>query len=131
MAALRAFGAQIERGVLIRPRVRVHAPDRLRIGADSWIGENVTVANSEGDVRIGSNVVLSQSASLITHAATGEPMVIDDGAWIALRATVVGPVHIGRRAVIGAAATAEHNVAPGSVVLSPTTIRVDSLTQRP
>ncbi|WP_257865661.1 acetyltransferase [Gordonia jinghuaiqii] len=95
-------------------------PGRLVIGADSWIGEAVTLDNA-GPIRIGADVVVSQSATLRSPAGTGE-LVVDDGAWITLRATVTGPVTIGRGAVVGAAAEVRGDVAPRTVVVSTTVI---------
>ena len=117
LAVLRVFGAQIGRGVLMRPRVRVTSPARLAIGEDSWIGEGVTL-DSAGSIRLGSNVVVSQAAVLRCPADAHRELVVDDGAWIALRARVTGPVTIGRRAVVGAAAVVSRDVAPGTVVVS-------------
>ncbi len=117
LAVLRVFGAQIGRGVLMRPRVRVTSPARLAIGEDSWIGEGVTL-DGAGSIRIGANVVLSQAAVLRCPADAHGELVVDDGAWIALRARVTGPVTIGRRAVVGAAAVVARDVAPGTVVMS-------------
>lgn len=117
LAVLRVFGAQIGRGVLMRSRVRVTSPARLAIGEDSWIGEGVTL-DGAGSIRIGANVVLSQAAVLRCPADAHGELVVDDGAWIALRARVTGPVTVGRRAVVGAAAVVARDVAPGTVVMS-------------
>jgi len=117
LAVLRVFGAQIGRGVLMRPRVRVTSPARLAVGEDSWIGEGVTL-DGAGSIRIGANVVLSQAAVLRCPADAHGELVVEDGAWIALRARVTGPVTIGRRAVVGAAAVVSRDVAPGTVVVS-------------
>ncbi|MCX2755494.1 acetyltransferase [Gordonia sp. 4N] len=117
LAVLRVFGAQIGRGVLMRPRVRVISPARLAIGEDSWIGEGVTL-DGAGSIRIGANVVVSQAAVLRCPADAPGELVVEDGAWIALRAQVTGPVTIGRRAVVGAAAVVSRDVAPGTVVVS-------------
>ncbi|KSU53931.1 acetyltransferase [Gordonia sp. SGD-V-85] len=117
LAVLRVFGAQIGRGVLMRPRVRVTSPARLAIGEDSWIGEGVTL-DGAGSIRIGANVVLSQAAVLRCPADAHGELVVEDGAWIALRARVTGPVTIGRRAVVGAAAVVSRDVAPATVVVS-------------
>ncbi|MCH5645472.1 hypothetical protein MKW15_22840 [Gordonia sp. ABSL49_1] len=54
------------------------------------------------------------------------PLDIHDGAWIALRASVIGPCIIGRRAVVGAAAVVTSDVAPGEVVSSPNVVTVAS-----
>ncbi|MGB3698586.1 MAG: acetyltransferase [Gordonia sp. (in: high G+C Gram-positive bacteria)] len=129
VGVLRLFGADIGRGVLIRPRVRIRAPRRLSVGTDSWIGEAVELDCRRAPIVIGSDVVLSQAARLI--AAQPGPLIVDDGAWIALRATVTGSVRVGRRAVVGAGARIDREVAPHALVRSPAAIAAPSLTQRP
>jgi putative colanic acid biosynthesis acetyltransferase WcaF len=110
----------------MRHRVRIKEPWNLRVGADSWIGEDVRVDNS-GPTEIGANVVLSQSAQLACPSGGGTaPLRVEDGAWIALRAEVLGPCTIGRRAVVGAAATVSSDVAEGQVVKSPNVVTVAS-----
>jgi putative colanic acid biosynthesis acetyltransferase WcaF len=113
--------------VLIRHDVRIHWPWKLSVGSDSWIGERAWILNLE-PVTIGSNVCISQEAMLCTgshdrHSATFEfdnaPIVVGDGAWIALRATVLRGVTIGAGAVIGASALVVDDVAPNAVVVAP------------
>jgi putative colanic acid biosynthesis acetyltransferase WcaF len=127
VAILRAFGATIAHGVLIRHDVRIHWPWKLTIGADSWIGERAWILNLE-PVVIGANVCVSQEALLCTgshdHRSPSfefdnAPIEIGDGAWIALRATVLRGVTIGRGAVVGANALVVDDVAPDSVVMAP------------
>ena len=124
---LRAFGATIAGGVLIRHDVRIHWPWKLEIGADSWIGERAWILNLE-PVVIGSNVCISQEAMLCTgshdhRSPTFEfdnaPIEVGDGAWIAVRATVLRGVVIGQGAVVGANALVVDDVASGSVVMAP------------
>lgn len=105
--ALRRFGADIEAGVVYRPRTRVRFPWKLRIGADSWIGEGVWIHN-QAEVSIGHDVVISQETFITTgsHAYRKDmalltrPVVIDDGAWITSRSMVTGGVRIGRSALV-------------------------------
>ncbi|MFJ6936591.1 WcaF family extracellular polysaccharide biosynthesis acetyltransferase [Streptomyces sp. NPDC101132] len=110
VALLRAFGAEIGTGVLIRHRVRVLWPWKLRIGDHTWIGEGAWLLNLE-PVTIGANVCVSQEALLCTgshdHRAAdfryrNAPITVEDGAWIAARATVLAGVTIGRHAVAAA-----------------------------
>ena len=113
-ACLRAFGARIGRGVVIKPRVRVKFPWRLSVGDHSWIGEGVWIDNL-AEVRIGAHCCLSQNAYLCTGShdwrSAGfdlitRPIDIQDQAWIAAQA-VVGPgVTVGRGAVLALAAVA-------------------------
>ncbi|MFM8459196.1 MAG: colanic acid biosynthesis acetyltransferase WcaF, partial [Chthoniobacterales bacterium] len=44
---LRAFGARIGEGVVIKPRVNVHFPWKLEVGDRAWIGEEVFILNFE------------------------------------------------------------------------------------
>lgn len=127
VAILRAFGAQIGEGVLIRHRVRIHWPWKLSVGSDTWIGEGTWVLNLE-PVTIGSNVCISQDVFLCTGSHErrspsfefdNAPIRIEDGVWVAARATVLRGVTIGKGSVVGATALVHKDVAPGSTVLAP------------
>jgi putative colanic acid biosynthesis acetyltransferase WcaF len=124
VAILRAFGAKIGHGVLIRHRVRVHWPWKLTIGDDSWIGEGAWILNLE-PVTIGTDVCISQEVLLCTgshdrRSPTFEfdnaPIIVEDGAWVAARAVVLRGVVVGSRAVVGAGAVVRADVAPGVMV---------------
>lgn len=124
---LRAFGAEIGHNVLIRHNVRVHWPWKLAIGDNSWVGDGAWILNLE-PVRIGSDVCISQDVLLCTgshdrRSPTFEfdnaPIHVDDGAWVALRATVLRGVRIGRDAVVGATALVTRDVPAGALVLAP------------
>jgi putative colanic acid biosynthesis acetyltransferase WcaF len=127
VVVLRAFGAQIGDGVLIRHRVRIHWPWKLSVGPDTWIGEGTWILNLE-PVTIGSNVCVSQDVFLCTGSHDrrspsfefdNAPIAIGDGAWVAARATLLRGVTIGDGAVVGATALVSMDVAPGSTVLAP------------
>jgi putative colanic acid biosynthesis acetyltransferase WcaF len=127
IAILRAFGAEIGSGVLIRHDVKIHWPWKLKIGDHSWIGEETWILNLE-PVDIGAQVCVSQGVLLCTgshdrHSPSFEfdnaPIVVGDGAWIAARATVLRGVTVGSRAVVGATALVTKDVAEDSVVLAP------------
>lgn len=125
---LRVFGAEVGRGVLIRHRVRIHWPWKLTIGDNSWIGEEAWLLNLE-PIAIGSDVCISQAVLLCTgshdaRSATFEfdngPIRIEDGAWVATRATVLRGVTVGGDAVVGACALVTRDVPSGSRILAPT-----------
>ena len=108
VALLRAFGAEIGRGVVIRAGVNITFPWRLTVGDHVWFGENVTIL-SLAPVRIGSNVCLSQQAFLCTgsHDFRSEtfdlqtrPIRIGDGVWIAARAFVAPGVEVGQGSML-------------------------------
>lgn len=108
---LRCFGATVGTGVVIKPGVRVKYPWRLRIGAHSWIGEDVWLDNL-GDIEIGSHVCLSQGAYLCTGSHDwSDPAFglkvgsirIGDCAWIGAKAVICPGAHLGEGSVACAA----------------------------
>ena len=124
---LRWFGATVGAGVLIRHRVRVQWPWKLSIGDNSWVGTDAELYNL-ADIVIGSDVVISQHVYLCTgshdrssptFAFDNAPIVIEDGAWICARSTVLRGVTIGANAVVGATSLVSKNVPPGSLVQPP------------
>lgn len=125
VAVLRAFGADIGDGVLIRHRVRIHWPWKLSVGSDTWIGEGTWILNLE-PVTIGSNVCVSQDVFLCTGSHDryspsfefdNASIVVEDGAWVAAKATVLRGVRIGSGAVVGACALVPSDIEAGQVVL--------------
>lgn len=124
-ALLRAFGARLSPGVLIRHGVRIHWPWKLTVGDDTWIGAEAWLLNLE-PITIGADVCISQQAMLCTGSHRADhpgfafdngPIVIDDGAWIATRATILRGVTVGADAVVGAGCVVSRDVAPGTRVL--------------
>lgn len=107
---LRRFGANVGKGLVIHPNVRIKYPWRLTIGDDCWIGREVWIDNLD-DVELESNVCLSQQAYLCTGShdhrsptfdlKTG-PILVEHGAWICCRATVLGNSLVPRLEVVPA-----------------------------
>lgn len=122
-ALLRAFGAAVGKGVVIKPRVNIHFPWKLSIGDHTWIGEEVFILNLE-QVSIGSNVCISQRAFLCTgnhdfrdpqFAYSSEPITVRDGAWVGAQVFVCPGTHVGTDAVILANSRAGGNIPPGMI----------------
>lgn len=93
---LKIFGAVVESNVIIKPCVNIKYPWFLKIGANTWIGENVWIDNL-AQVTIGKNVCLSQGAMLLTgnhnyKKSTFDLIIgkitLEEGVWIGAKAVV-------------------------------------------
>lgn len=93
---LRAFGAKVGKGVIIKPSVNIKYPWLLEIGNYVWIGERVWIDNLTW-VKISDNVCLSQESMLLTgnHDYTKatfdllvKEIVLQEGVWIGAKAVV-------------------------------------------
>ncbi len=120
---LRLFGAKIGKNVIIRPSVRVTYPWKLTVGDNSWVGDYVDLYTL-GEIRIGNDSVVSQRSYLCTgsHDFTkidfpiyAEPIVIEDGVWIATDVFVAPGVTVHRNAVVGARSSVFYDLAEGYV----------------
>lgn len=121
---LRAFGAKVGRGVVIRACVNVSFPWRLVVGDDVWIGEEVMIL-SLAPVQIGSNVCVSQRAFLCTGSHDHRKETFDlivrgitlhDGCWVAAQSFVGPGVEVGRGSVISAGSVVMNSVPEMSLV---------------
>lgn len=127
VSILRAFGASIGDGVLVRHRVRIHWPWKLRLGDNVWIGEGAWLLNLE-PVTIGDNTCLSQDVFICTgsHQFDSPTFEFDNAAivigartWVAARAMVLRGVTIGDDVLVGAGALVAHDVPAATRVLAP------------
>jgi putative colanic acid biosynthesis acetyltransferase WcaF len=107
---LRLFGAQIGRGVVIRPTARFTYPWKVSIGDYSWIGDDV-VLYSVDRIVIGSHCSISQKSYLCTGShdigdrafkLITAPIKIENGVWVATDCFIAPGVTIGTNSVIGA-----------------------------
>ena len=117
-ALLRIFGAQVGKGVCIKPRLRVKFPWYLTIGDYSWIGEDVWIDNL-AEVRIGAHTCVSQGVYLCTGnhdwshrhmKLQRRPIVVGQGVWIAARALICPGIEIGDGAIVSAGSVVSRNV---------------------
>ena len=107
---LRLFGAEIGKGVVIRPSARFIFPWKIKISDYSWIGDDV-IFYSVDQITVGSHSVISQKSYLCTgshdmrdssFALITAPINIGNGVWIATDCFIAGGVNIGSNSIIGA-----------------------------
>ena len=105
---LRLFGADVGKGVVIKPRANIHLPWKLTLGDYCWIGEECFILNFE-PVRIGKHACVSQRTFLCggnhnfrspNFEYRNGPISIGDGAWIGAQAFVGPDVEIGVDSVV-------------------------------
>jgi putative colanic acid biosynthesis acetyltransferase WcaF len=118
VALLRAFGARVGRGVVVKPCVNVKYPWRLSIGNDCWIGEEVWIDNLD-QVTLGTDCCLSQGAMLLCGSHDYKkasfdlitaPIILEDGAWVGAKALVCPGVRLGSHAVLAAGSVATRDI---------------------
>lgn len=123
VSLLRLFGAKVGVGVVVKPRVNIHMPWKLSVGAHTWIGEEVFILNFE-PVTIGSNCCISQRAFLCTGnhdyrdiamRYRNAPIMIGDGAWVGAQVFVAPGVVIHNEAVASAGSVVTHDL-PSAMV---------------
>ncbi|SFB77796.1 WcaF family extracellular polysaccharide biosynthesis acetyltransferase [Tropicimonas isoalkanivorans] len=109
---LRAFGAEIGDGVVIKPGLRVKFPWRLKVGDHVWLGEDVWIDNL-AQVTIGGHSCLSQGAYLCTgshdwadprFSLQTRPIVLEGECWVGARACLAPGTVMERGAVLTMAA---------------------------
>lgn len=115
---LSLFGAQIGKGVVIKPCVNIKYPWKLIVGDYCWIGENVWIDNLD-QVKMDNSVTISQGALLLTgnhnykkesfDLITG-PIHLEVGAWIGAKSLVGPGVTVGSHAVLSAGSIATRNL---------------------
>jgi putative colanic acid biosynthesis acetyltransferase WcaF len=122
---LRLFGAEIGKGVIIRPSVKITYPWKVKIGNYSWIGDDV-VLYSLGEIEIGKNTVISQKSYICTGSHNmysvsfdifAKKITIKDGCWIATDVFVAPGVTIENDVVVGARSSVFNSLAENKVCI--------------
>lgn len=105
---LKAFGAKVGNGLVIKPRVNIHFPWKLVVGDNVWIGEEVFLLNFEL-LTIGNNVCISQKVFVCggnhdykdpTMPYRNGVIVIEDGSWVGASSFVGPNVKIGINTIV-------------------------------
>lgn len=129
---LRIFGAEIGKGVVIKPGVNVKYPWKLILGDHVWIGEDVWIDNLD-DVIIGSNVCLSQGVLLLcgnhnykklTFDLRVGKIIIEEGVWIGAKSIVTQNVICESHSVLAVNSVASSNLDPYTIYRGNPAIKV-------
>jgi maltose O-acetyltransferase len=106
--------------------VEIKYGENIEIGYSSAIGR-YSCLGAMSRIKIGSYVRISRGVIIETagldmtqpapYPHTSKEIIIEDGAWIASNAIILGGVTIGANALIGAGAVVTKNVAPGSILV--------------
>lgn len=126
---LKWAGANVGKDVRIVSSARFCLTGNLTIGSGTWVGHEVLIIGGNADVSIGANVDIAPRVTIAsgTHElftvpgrAAGKgyslPVLIEDGVWIGVGATVLGGVKIGRSSMIAACSLVRKDVPPICVV---------------
>lgn len=120
---LRAFGAKIGKGVLVRSSVKITYPWKLSVGNHSWIGDDCVIYNL-GQITIGKHVAIAHMVYLNTGGHDYEkstfdifskPVVIKDECWLTNDVYVAPGVTIGKGSIIAARSTVLQDMPEGKV----------------
>jgi len=122
---LKAFGARLGKGIVIKPSINIKYPWKLQVGNNGWIGEDVWIDNLS-EVSIGDNVTLSQGAMLLTggHDYKKEtfdffsnPIILEDGVWIGAKAVVTGGTICKSHSILGINSVAKKYLEPYTIYI--------------
>jgi putative colanic acid biosynthesis acetyltransferase WcaF len=123
VALLRAFGARVGHGVVLKPRINVKYPWHLEIGDYAWIGEGAWL-DSLARISIGPHACLSQGCTVETgNHDWSKPtfdlilreVVIEDGAWAAAKCLLLPGSRLASHSVLGAGSVLSGATEPYSV----------------
>lgn len=122
---LKIFGAKIEMGVVLKPKLKIKYPWFLTIGANSWIGEEVWIDNLDF-VHIANDVCISQGAMLMTGSHNSKlssfdlitkEIIVEHEVWICAKSIVLQGVICGAGSLLSAGSVANRNLEPNSVYM--------------
>ena len=121
------FGYKIGKGAMIRQSVRLGGA-KLIVGSCTSIGACCHLDCHDAEIIIGSHVAVSPRVTIVTatHTMDGypgrigptvcKPVVIKDGAWIGIGASILAGVTVGERSVVAAGSVVTHDVPDNTMV---------------
>ena len=129
---LKAFGARIGKGLVIKNNVCIKFPWKLVLGENVWLGEGVWIDNLD-QITIGNDVCVSQGALLLTgnHDYTlstfdyrNAPILLEDGVWIGAKSVVCPGVKASTHSILTVGSVATHNLAAWGIYQGNPAVRV-------
>lgn len=123
VALLRAFGARVGKGVVIKPAVNIKYPWKLSIGNHVWVGEKAWIDNL-AQVSIADNCCISQGAMLLcgnhnfrktTFDLITLPIILEEGAWVGAHSVVCPGVTCASHSVLAVNSVATKNLEPYAI----------------
>jgi acetyltransferase-like isoleucine patch superfamily enzyme len=125
---LRWAGAKVGSNVRVCSSVTILGPGSLKISDDTWIGHQVLIV-SNSSVKIGSCVDIAPRVFIGTGTHQIDPegkhsagsginrdVVVGDGVWLGVCATILPGISIGHKAVVAAGAVVTRDVPERKVV---------------
>ena len=115
---LRAFGAKIGKGLILKPYVSIKYPWKLEVGDHVWIGEEVWIDNL-AKITLGNNACLSQGALLLcgnhnykkaSFDLLVREILLEEGAWVGAKALVCPGVRMASHSILTAGSTATNSL---------------------
>lgn len=128
----RAFHVPFANHLLRRFATAVYG---VEIGNEVSLGDGVNFIHPMavvigGDAKVGARVRFMGSNTVGTARDNGYP-VIEDDVMVGAGARILGPIRVGRGAIIGANAVVLHDVPPGAVVTGvPGVVRMPDVGER-
>lgn len=137
---LLAFGAKAGRGLVLKPRVNVKYPWNLHLAENVWIGEGA-VLDSLALITVGANVCISQECLIETgnHDWSApsfdllvKAVVIEAGAWAAVRSLLLPGSRLASHAVLGAGSALSGSTEPYGIYVGvpATLVRVRTMHEK-
>lgn len=115
---LRVYGAKVGKGVVIKPRVNIKYPWKLKIGDYVWVGEQGWIDNLD-EVVIKNNVCISQGAMLLcgnhnykkpSFDLITEPILLEEGSWVGAQSTVCPGVTLHSHSILSVGSVATNDL---------------------
>lgn len=96
--------------------VHITSINKITIGNDVLLGSNVYISDHNHGGYSGNSQSLPSEAPAERRLVSGGEVIIEDNVWIGDNVNIVGPVRVGRGAVIAANTVVRKDIPPGTIV---------------